>query len=136
MPINNSRIWFLRATLIFLALILASPVGHARQSSAPSELRSLLAGLLDSKGKITPEEAVQIIARKLGRLKVKKSHLDFDRTEDRDGRSYHVVHGYEVVVDDPVTGDGHTATWGWFFVDRKSGAAYKWDLAEDKLTPF
>ncbi|MEI6035453.1 MAG: hypothetical protein WCS65_14375 [Verrucomicrobiae bacterium] len=116
------------------ALVLAVPAIHARQAAGAGDAGS--ASTFGSSGMITPEEAVRIIAKKLGRPLGKQNHLVFDRTEDRSGRSYHVVHGYEVVIDDPKTGEGHTATWGWFFVDRKDGAAYIWDLAEDQLVRF
>ena len=137
MPTSVLCQWFLRVVpcAIFLALTFAAPDCKARQAISLED-RAGLARPLGGNGKITPDEAVQILFRKIGRSMGKKSHLAFDRTEDREGRSYHVVHGYEVVVDDPKTGDGHTATWGWFFVDQKTGTAYKWDLAEDKLIPF
>ena len=118
------------------ALISLAPATHARQSFSDSDSPARPAGLRGSNSNITPEEAVQIIARKIGRSRVKKTHLVFEHDEARDGRTYLVVHGYDLVVDDPKTGEEHTATWGWFFVDQKNGAAFKWDLAEDKLTPF
>lgn len=38
--------------------------------------------------------------------------------EDSEGTIY-LVHAYEIVVDDPET--AHTATWGWYHVDKKTG---------------
>ena len=135
MPTNIPRIIISRMIFcaVFAAYFLSGSPIEAKPLASPS---ASPARSLGSSSRITPEEALQIVARKLGRSKVKNTHLAVDHTEDRDGRSYHVIHGYDVVVDDEKTGEGHTATWGWFFVDQKSGAAYKWDIAEDKLIPF
>ncbi|MGV7117220.1 hypothetical protein [Paenibacillus kyungheensis] len=43
---------------------------------------------------------------------------DVDHEED----NMYVVHVYENVVDDAATGEGHTATYGWYYVDKKTGA--------------
>lgn len=40
---------------------------------------------------------------------------------DSSNGSTYVVHAYEIVIDDPKTGEGHTATWGWYDVDKKTG---------------
>ena len=120
--------------VVFFVFLLAVSACQARQHASPDAAVGLARPLGSTK--ITPEEALQIIARKLGPSKIKKTHLAIDRTEERDGRNFHVIHGYDVVIDDPKTGEGHTATWGWFFVNQKTGAAYKWDIAEDKLIPF
>jgi hypothetical protein len=59
--------------------------------------------------------------------------LIVDRREQRNGRNYFVLQGYNLVITDPVQKTGHTATWGWFFVDAKTGTAYEWNLAQDRL---
>ena len=33
----------------------------------------------------------------------------------------YVIHVYEIVTDNPETGEGHTATWGWYAVDPITG---------------
>lgn len=60
------------------------------------------------------------------------------RLEDirqRAGREYYVFQVFESVIDNSETGEGHTATLNWYFVDRKTGEVYVWDLAEDLLSP-
>jgi hypothetical protein len=39
--------------------------------------------------------------------------------ENSEGNTY-LVHAYEIVIDDPETEAGHTATWGWYYVDKKT----------------
>lgn len=85
--------------------------------------------------RITEDEAVRMVAKKLGFEPAKNRHLLFDHVEKRDGREYLVVHGYDLVIDSP-DGTGHTATWGWYYVDAQTGAPYEWDLADDKLLPI
>jgi hypothetical protein len=36
--------------------------------------------------------------------------------------TYYLVHLYEFVTDDPETRIGHTVTYGWFLVDKDTGA--------------
>lgn len=84
---------------------------------------------------ISEDEAVRMVAKKLGFEPVKNRHLLFDHVEKREGREYLVVHGYDLVVDSP-DGTGHTATWGWYYVDAQTGAPYEWGLADDKLLPI
>jgi hypothetical protein len=37
-------------------------------------------------------------------------------------KNYYLVHLYEFVTDDPATGTGHAVTYGWFLVDKDTGA--------------
>ena len=83
---------------------------------------------------IGQHDAERIVAEKLNFKPAKNRHLLFDHVQKRDGRDFLVVHGYDLVIDGP-DGSGHTATWGWYYVDARSGAAYEWDLANDKLLP-
>jgi len=86
----------------------------------------------DLKG-ITEKEAVGAVTKKIGRPLPDKSYITVERMEEREGRFYYLAHIYENVIDDAKTGTGHTATWGWYFVDQQNGNVYEWDLAEDKL---
>lgn len=86
--------------------------------------------------KVGEQQAVRIVLEKLGWGLPEKGRLEFDHVQERQGRNYLVVHGYELVIDDPVSGTGHTATWGWYYVDSGTGAAFEWDLAADKLIPI
>jgi hypothetical protein len=82
------------------------------------------------------EDAERLVAEKLRFVPAKGRHLVFDHVKERGGRSYLVVHGYDLVIDDPVNGTGHTATWGWYYVDAQTGVDYEWDLASDALRPI
>jgi hypothetical protein len=86
-----------------------------------------------NRGEIRAEDAVRIVSQKLGFKPRSTSRLDVDRREQRNGRTYFVLQGYNLVITDPVQKTGHTATWGWFFVDSKTGTAYEWNLAQDRL---
>ena len=86
--------------------------------------------------RIGPEDAVRIVSRRIGYRPAKNSRLEADGPRVRNGRKYFVVQGYNIVITDPVRQTGHTSTWGWFYVDAKTGAAYEWNLVEDKLIPL
>ncbi len=87
------------------------------------------------KGPISTKEAERIVAGKLGFTPRRGSTLVYESNEIREGRKYLVIHGYNTVIDSP-NGAGHTATWGWYMVDSASGAAFEWDLTDDKLMPI
>jgi hypothetical protein len=87
-------------------------------------------------GRIDEKRAERIVAEKLGFKPAKRRFLLFDHVEERGGREYLVLHGYDLVIDDPTEGTGHTATWGWYYVDAQSGEAFEWDLAADQLRPI
>lgn len=122
---------------------------HARNSTYDRVLERMLKGfrpsVTESDGDfsrdpvpqqgIGEDEAVRIVAEKLSFKPAKNRHLLFDHVQKRDGREYLVVHGYDLVIDSP-DGTGHTATWGWYYVDGQTGAPYEWDLADDKLLPI
>lgn len=116
-----------------LALAAVCGAAFLLVGTAHAEPNQTAAHLAGAEGKITPEEAVRIVGEKLRYKPAKNSHLVADRTERREGREYHVVQGYNLIITDPANQTGHSATWGWFFVDMKTGAAFRWDLVEDKL---
>lgn len=89
-----------------------------------------------SRKEIRAEDAVRIVSQKLGFEPRNNSHLVVDRLEQRNGRNYFVLHGYNLVITDPVQQTGHTATWGWFFADAQTGASYEWDVIQDRLVPL
>ncbi|MWV44864.1 hypothetical protein GRF59_14680 [Paenibacillus sp. HJL G12] len=66
---------------------------------------------------ITESQAISLVKKKYG-VSSPKLHVEVDHLE---GNSY-VVHVYEVVIDDVKSGEGHTATYGWYYVDKSSGA--------------
>lgn len=86
--------------------------------------------------RLSEKDAQRIVAQKLNFKPATGRYLLSDSIQQRDGHDYIVVHGYDLVIDDPANGTGHTATWGWYYVDAQTGAAYNWDLAADKLEPI
>lgn len=92
-------------------------------------------GPVDS-ARVDGKQAERIVAEKLVFRSAKRRFLLFDHVEKRGGREYLVVHGYDLVIDDPAEGTGHTATWGWYYVDAQSGESFEWDLAADQLRPI
>ncbi len=41
--------------------------------------------------------------------------------EEMEARTDYLIHLYEFVEDEPVSGIGHTVTYGWYRVDRETG---------------
>ncbi|PYY28233.1 stalk domain-containing protein [Paenibacillus illinoisensis] len=65
---------------------------------------------------ITEKEAVKLVKNKYG-YNSSKLIVEVDKEVD----NQYVVHVYEIVIDDEETGEGHTATYGWYYVDKSSG---------------
>lgn len=65
---------------------------------------------------ITEKEAVKLVKNKYG-YNSSKLIVEVDNEED----NQYLVHVYEIVIDDEKTGEGHTATYGWYYVDKSSG---------------
>nr|WP_145401636.1 stalk domain-containing protein [Paenibacillus xylanexedens] len=65
---------------------------------------------------ITEKEAVKLVKNKYG-YNNSKLIVEVDNEVD----NQYVVHVYEIVIDDEKTGEGHTATYGWYYVDKTSG---------------
>lgn len=65
---------------------------------------------------ITEKEAVKLVKNKYG---YNSSYLIVEVDNEVDNQ--YVVHVYEIVIDDEKTGEGHTATYGWYYVDKSSG---------------
>ncbi|GGF76720.1 hypothetical protein GCM10010912_22300 [Paenibacillus albidus] len=65
--------------------------------------------------KITEVQAIQLVRNKYG---IKASSDYFVEVDHSEGNNY-VVHVYEVIMDDETT--GHTATYGWYYVDKSTG---------------
>lgn len=122
---------------------------HSRSTTCSRVLERMLEGFSPSvtegedtfsrepvpSGGIGQDEAVRIVAGKLDFKPAKHRYLLFDHTEKLAGRYYLVVHGYDLVIDSPA-GDGHTATFGWYYVDALTGAAFNATLGDDNLLPI
>jgi len=48
-------------------------------------------------------------------------YVEFSNTNEHGDYVFHV---YEIVIDDPITKVGHTATWGWYGVDPINKIVY------------
>lgn len=46
-------------------------------------------------------------------------YLVYEKTESEE--TYYLIHLYEFVIDEPETGIGHTVTYGWYTVDKRTG---------------
>lgn len=88
------------------------------------------AGLTDTDA-ITQEMAVSSIQTMLDPLPEEET-VAFDGLQERDGRSYYLIHHFAVLKDDE-SGTSHVATRNWFFVDVKSGQISTLDLVNDEL---
>lgn len=78
-------------------------------SSTPKENSNIL----------THSEAEQIVRSYL-KITDKNVYTKYDHDE---GDNY-IIHVYEVVIDDPKTKEGHTATWGWYGVNKYTKKVY------------
>ena len=82
---------------------------------------------------VTQDEALNIVSKIVGVLP-NGNHLDFDHMQTVDNKEYYVIHHYEVVVDSQKTGDSHTVTYEWYYVDIVKGNVYKLDVPSNTLT--
>lgn len=67
---------------------------------------------------VSEDRAIQLVKDKYKLNGSSYLVTDVDHEED----NMYVVHVYENVVDDAATGEGHTATYGWYYVDKTTGA--------------
>jgi hypothetical protein len=68
---------------------------------------------------ITAVQAIQNVKSTYGSRIPKGYRVELDNI-DQDGN--YSIHVYEVVIDDKKTGEGHTATYNWYTVDKYTGA--------------
>lgn len=81
---------------------------------------------------ITQGSAFNIVSKMVGTLP-NGYHLDYDHIQPVDNKEYYVIHLYEVVVDNRETGDSHTVTYEWYYVDIITGNVYKLDVPNNTL---
>lgn len=67
---------------------------------------------------VSKAQAIQLVKDKYKLNGSSYLVTDVDHEED----DMYVIHVYENVVDDAATGEGHTATYGWYYVNKKTGA--------------
>lgn len=70
---------------------------------------------------LTPKQAEDLVRQHLHLQSNSNVKVEYDH--DADNGDF-IIHVYEFVVDNPSTGEGHTATWGWYGVNKKTKAIY------------
>jgi len=70
---------------------------------------------------LTQEQAVDLVKKHLNITSEQNVKVVYDHNADNGD---YVIHVYEFVVDNPSTGEGHTATWGWYGVNKQTKAVY------------
>ncbi|QQP13008.1 hypothetical protein FJQ98_02735 [Lysinibacillus agricola] len=71
--------------------------------------------------KVSKEQAKQLVIQKLQLPNNPNLFVEYEYDNEHGDYVFHV---YEVVIDDPKTKEGHTATWGWYGVDPKNKYVY------------
>lgn len=79
-----------------------------------------------TKTEITSKDAIEKVKGILGTIP-SGHYVTYDTDVTQDGKNYYVIHYYEVVVDNKSTGDSHTVTYGWYYVDKSNGDVYSMD---------
>ncbi|MED3550182.1 hypothetical protein [Cytobacillus praedii] len=73
----------------------------------------------EKKKGLTEEQAKERVKQYIDLKPNPNVFVELDRVEDGN----FIFQVYEIVIDDPVTQEGHTATWGWYGVN-KNGIVY------------
>jgi tetratricopeptide (TPR) repeat protein len=82
----------------------------------------------NEKTSMTKEEAVQRVIDTTG---IAPSETFFVEYDHQTPEGHFVIHLYEVVIDDPETREGHTATYGWYGVVLETGEVYDYLLRSE-----
>lgn len=69
---------------------------------------------------LTHEQAEELVKK---HLNLSEPNIKVVYDHDADNGDY-IIHVYEFVVDNPQTGEGHTATWGWYGVNKQTKTVY------------
>lgn len=77
---------------------------------------------------ITKEKAVELTAEYY-KSKNENTKFAFDHEDIRNNETYYVIQVFDSMED-------HSATAGWYYVNKKSGKVYEWDLGDNKLIPI
>ncbi|MDY0942594.1 MULTISPECIES: hypothetical protein [Priestia] len=68
---------------------------------------------------VSPEQAVQLVREQQGISEDSPLLVEYDHVDDSGN---YIIHVYESVVDNEETGEGHTATQGWYQVSPSDGS--------------
>lgn len=116
---------------LIIVLIVSSVTGCSAPGETPDNapIHNVASDAVES-----GDRAVDIIFDIVGKLP-KGYYLNFDHIQDLDGKKYFVVQHYEGVIDNPETGDGHSVTIAWYYVEKASGDVYILDIKSNELLP-
>jgi len=81
---------------------------------------------------ITQEDALHSIYKLVGPLQT-GYYINYNHLETLNDKKYYVFQYYEVVLDNTETGEGHTVTYDWFYVDKRTGEIYRLDIIKNVL---
>lgn len=81
---------------------------------------------------LTSSDAIEKVKKILGAIP-SGHYVTYDTDVTQNGKNYFVIHYYEVVTDNAATGDSHTVTYGWYYVDKSNGEVYSMDQATGSL---
>lgn len=70
---------------------------------------------------LTHEEAENLVKQ---HLNIQPNQNVFVKYDHDASNGDYIVHVYEIIVDNPKTGEGHTNTWGWYGVNKSSKVVY------------
>ncbi|MEK5358036.1 hypothetical protein [Paenibacillus sp. FSL L8-0709] len=101
----------------YIPLKTASKVFNV-QLTADFDRNNIYLGRIPTNKGITALQAIEKVKSVYGNKIPKNYHVSMEEI-DEDGN--YLVHVYEIVIDNKVTGDGHTATFGWYIVDKFTG---------------
>ncbi|WP_156324390.1 hypothetical protein [Bacillus sp. FJAT-27251] len=82
----------------------------------------------NEKKSLTKEEAVKKVIGTTGMAPSETFFVEYDHLTPE---GHFVIHLYEVVIDDPETREGHTATYGWYGVVPETGEVYDYLLRSE-----
>ena len=114
-------------TVLLLILILCNQYSGMNESKLKGDVTRI------EREYLTEQEALDLVKKEFATnfIKVFREdesyfyRLDFADyylvSEGPEGDRYYLIHLYEFVVDEEDTGIGHTVTYGWFAVDRRTG---------------
>ncbi|WP_405168310.1 hypothetical protein [Paenibacillus sp. FSL H3-0286] len=87
--------------------------------TADFDRNNIYFGKIPTNKGITAAQAIQKVKSKYG-SKIPKGYLV--EIDSIDEKGNYIIHVYEIVIDNKATGDGHTATFDWYTVDKFTGA--------------
>lgn len=111
--------------LIFVSCAVSSCAGSAAANKSGGDASISEEEALELVKNLFDEGAFEPLDSENGslvyRFKNSSYMLQYDNYISDESGEYHLIHEYEIVIDDAQTGAGHTATANWYKVDAKTG---------------